>query len=75
MSDAGQPSVYGFSVGAYDRNKPLVIDPVTLIYAGYIGGSGNDNGRGIAVDATGAAYVTGNTTSSEATFPVVVVQI
>jgi uncharacterized repeat protein (TIGR01451 family) len=40
-----------------------------LAYAGYIGGGGNDAGFGIAVDGTGAAYVTGRTTSSEATFP------
>src|SRR6266568_3400103 len=31
---------YGFRVGAYDRSKPLVIDPAVLVYAGYLGGSG-----------------------------------
>src|SRR5262249_24421390 len=34
-----------------------------LIYSTYIGGRGNDNPLGIAVDANGAAYVTGWTTS------------
>jgi Beta-propeller repeat len=34
-----------------------------LIYSTYIGGNGNDNPLGIAVDANGAAYVTGWTTS------------
>ncbi|MEK7752986.1 MAG: SBBP repeat-containing protein, partial [Acidobacteriota bacterium] len=43
-----------------------------LVYAGYIGGSGTDEGRGIALDAAGNAYVTGWTVSSEATFPVTV---
>ena len=43
-----------------------------LNYAGYIGGSGSDQGFGIAVDSTGNAYVTGATFSSEATFPVTV---
>ena len=35
-----------------------------LVYAGYIGGSGADYGQGIAVDSTGAAYVTGETGST-----------
>jgi Beta-propeller repeat len=34
-----------------------------LIYSTYVGGRGNDNPLGIAVDANGAAYVTGWTTS------------
>jgi hypothetical protein len=62
---------YGFDLGAYDRSRPLVIDP-TIVYAGYIGGTGNDVGSGIAVDAMGAAYITGYTDSTEATFPVAV---
>ena len=71
VSDADPVRVYGFRVGAYDVKKPLVIDPVTLIYSGYIRGASTSYGYGIAVDATGAAYVTGFTYSSEATFPVV----
>jgi uncharacterized protein (TIGR03437 family) len=39
-----------------------------LIYSTYLGGSGNDEGLGIAVDPSGAAYITGGTTS--ANFPV-----
>jgi len=62
--------VYGFEVGTYDRTKPLVLDPAVLVYCGYIGGSGDDRGYGIAVDGSGNAYVTGETTSTEATFPV-----
>lgn len=41
-----------------------------LVYAGYLGGSGVDIGRGIAVDLAGNAYVTGWTTSDESSFPV-----
>ena len=63
---------FGFQVGAYDPHKVLVIDPVILLYAGYIGGSGSDFGNGIAVNSTGNAYVIGNTDSTEATFPVTV---
>src|SRR5436190_691631 len=57
------PHQIGFRVGAYDRTRPLIIDPV-LSYSTYLGGSGIDAGSGIAVDATGAVYVTGSTTST-----------
>jgi hypothetical protein len=40
-----------------------------LVYAGYVGGSLNDYGRGIAVDGTGAAFVTGDTGSTQTNFP------
>jgi beta-propeller repeat-containing protein len=43
-----------------------------LVYCGYIGGASAESGRGIAVDASGSAYVTGETQSTEQTFPVVV---
>ena len=33
-----------------------------LVYSTYLGGSGSDAGNGIAVDAAGNAYVTGDTT-------------
>ncbi|MBI2876397.1 MAG: SBBP repeat-containing protein [Candidatus Tectomicrobia bacterium] len=52
----------GFEVAAYDPTQPLVIDPV-LEYATYLGGSKDDQGLGIAVDASGHAYVTGWTRS------------
>ena len=36
-----------------------------LVYSTYLGGSGTDSGRGIAVDSLGAAYVTGQTSSTD----------
>jgi hypothetical protein len=60
---------YGFRLAGYDPLRPLVIDPVVLVYAGFIGGEGEDYGFGIAVDSTGAAYVTGRASSTETTFP------
>jgi uncharacterized repeat protein (TIGR01451 family) len=62
----GRRSV-SFKVGNYDRNRRLVIDPV-LSYSTYLGGGGADNGHAIALDASGNAYVTGQTAS--ANFPV-----
>jgi len=63
---------YGFKIEEYDRSRELVIDPAVLVYCGYIGGSGDDQANGIAVDSAGNAYVTGQTLSTGATFPVTV---
>jgi len=54
---------YGFKVKKYNTDYELIIDP--LIYSTYIGGSLSDGGRGIAVDASGNAYVTGYTDSTD----------
>jgi hypothetical protein len=52
----------GFEIAAYDQARPLVIDPV-LIYSTFLGGTGQDAGLEIAVNAHGNAFVTGLTTS------------
>ena len=54
-----------FRVAAFDRTKPLVIDPV-LVYSTYLGGNGFDQGGGVGVDANGNMFVAGTTNG---TFP------
>jgi hypothetical protein len=58
----------GFEVAAYDRARPLVIDPV-LAYSTFLGGIGHEQGVGIDIDASGNAYLTGLTASLD--FPTV----
>ena len=58
----------GFRVGVYDRQWPLVVDPV-LAFSTYLGGSGSDaSNEGLALDTAGNVYVAGETTSLN--FPV-----
>ena len=52
----------GFQVAAYDKSKPLIIDPI-LVFSTYLGGTGHDQGHGIAADHQGNVYVTGFTAS------------
>ena len=53
-----------FHLSQYDQNQPLVIDPV-LVYGTYLGGSGDDQASGIAVDSSGSVYVAGYTDSAD----------
>ncbi len=57
----------GFDLGAYDASRPLTIDPLVLSYATLLGGGDEDRVQDIAVDSTGAAYLTGYTV--DGTFP------
>lgn len=57
-----------FAVGEYDRDLPLIIDP--LIYSTFLGGVGFDDGHAIAVNAAGEAFVTGQTADAATDFPV-----
>ncbi|HXD29585.1 MAG TPA: SBBP repeat-containing protein [Pyrinomonadaceae bacterium] len=52
-----------FIIGDYDRTNTLVIDP-TLVYSTYFGAGAIDEARDIVVDATGNAYICGNTSST-----------
>jgi hypothetical protein len=55
-------NTYGFYVADYNRSHPLIVDPA-LAYSTYLGGTDADYGGNIAVDASGCAYVTGETES------------
>jgi hypothetical protein len=56
--------IVGFQLAAHDPTLPLVIDPV-LDFSTYLGGSGSEQGRGVAVDGDGNVYVTGYTQSGD----------
>jgi hypothetical protein len=60
----------GFRIGDRDPSRRLTIDPAVLVYCGFIGGTTDDIGQDVAVDAQGNAYVVGMTQSDQATFPV-----
>ncbi|MFY9573727.1 MAG: SBBP repeat-containing protein, partial [Blastocatellia bacterium] len=59
----------GFEIAAYDKNKTLIIDPV-FDHSTFLGGTSFDEGKSIAVDSGGNAFVTGRTTSFN--FPVTI---
>jgi hypothetical protein len=60
---------YGFQVNSYNKNYELVIDPVVVGYSTLIYNGSNTFGRGIALDSSNCAYITGDDSSS--TFPTV----
>lgn len=66
--DRIRDGVFGLRVGTYDETRPLIIDPVILVYSTYLGGRGADYATRIAVDNAGAVYITGETVSAD--FPV-----
>jgi uncharacterized repeat protein (TIGR01451 family) len=55
--------------GSFDGFIAKISSAGTKVYATYLGGSADDRGSGVAVDAAGAAYVTGFTSSTN--FPTV----
>ena len=66
ISDPGSQTVVFQVQAAYDREKPLIIDPI-LAFGVQVGPAW---GLGIAVDDKGNSYVTGSTTSAD--FPITV---
>jgi hypothetical protein len=61
------PNRVTFAVSGYDRSLPLVVDPV-FIFNSYVGGSGDDSGLAIAVNAANQAAIAGQTFSLD--FPI-----
>ena len=55
-----------FAVDGHDPSRELVVDP--LIYSTLIGSTGDEQIRGIAVDATGHVYTVGHATAGEFDF-------
>ena len=60
---------YGGDGDGFVAKLALAGDALTLVYSTYLGGSGEEEANGIAVDQQGAAYVTGSTDSAD--FPLV----
>ncbi len=54
----------GFEIGAYDRRRELVIDPI-LSYSTYLGGSNIESGPKVAADSSNNIYVAGITFSTD----------
>lgn len=54
----------GYSIGHYDKNKSLIIDPV-LSYCTFLGGANFDEATGIAVDSGGNTFLVGTTNSND----------
>ena len=72
--EASFPETAGSFDTTHDTNSDddafvakVTADGSSLAYATYLGGSGSDFGRGIAVDSAGNAYVTGST--NDPSFP------
>src|SRR5579875_2390516 len=59
----------GFKIGPHDPAATLVVDPsLSVKYATFLGGSGNETAGNVAVDSSGKVYVSG-VTNSATTFP------
>ena len=58
----------GFTVGHYNPEHALIIDPV-LSYSSFFGGNNGDMALSVKVDANGFIYVAGETLSSQFPMP------
>ena len=67
--DAFQPTLGGGSDAFVARLNTDANGPGALVFSSYLGGSGTDQGNGIALDLSGNGYVTGSTSSTSAPSP------
>lgn len=67
--NAVQPLHGGLTDAFVAKFNPAASGNASLIYATYLGGTGHDTGRALAVDPSGRVYLTGQTASST-TFPI-----
>jgi len=63
QNNPGKPSLYDGFVAIFDPTQDAVNAHNSLVFASYIGGSGNDAAQDIAVDAAGNSYIVGTTSS------------
>jgi hypothetical protein len=62
------PATKADSRNSWTFVSKFATDAKSLVFSTYLGGSGGDNGQGIAVDGSGNAFVVGYTTSND--FPI-----
>lgn len=56
----------GLEIEGYRPGEPLLIDPPVRAWGTYYGGSGDDDGYAVAIDASENVYLAGGTSSSNA---------
>jgi hypothetical protein len=54
-----------FALGKYDPSLPLVIDPIVITYASYLGGTGSDDSGEVQIDSAGNIYLAGRSRAAD----------
>ena len=63
----GSNGEVAFNVPAHDSRRALVIDPL-VVYSTYFGAAADESASGVVVDASGNAYLSVTTTTTDAQF-------
>jgi uncharacterized repeat protein (TIGR01451 family) len=63
--NATQPTSGGGIDAFFAQIDPSVAGTNSLVFSTYLGGAGNEFGRAVALDSTGNAYITGQTSSTD----------